>query len=85
LDFRDHYVHEALARTVGPFRPERTRRARLVRIAAVALLTVMAVAGFLALIQVSAPRPAPSAAPPKPGKIDILLVPAPASTPRPGR
>jgi hypothetical protein len=75
-DFRDHHVKEALDRTVGPYRPEKTARARLKRIAAIATLTLVAVLAFVGIIQVSTPRPATPAPAPKPGKIDVLLVPA---------
>jgi hypothetical protein len=76
LDFRDQPIKEALDKTIGPYRPEKTLRSRLRRMAAIAALTLVAVLGFVGIIHYSAPRPGAPAPAAKPRPIEVQLVPA---------
>jgi hypothetical protein len=76
LDFRNHYVRDALDKAVGPYLPEKTLRSRLTRIAAIAALAFVVFLAFVSIIQYSTPRPAKPPPAAKPGAVEILLVPA---------
>jgi hypothetical protein len=56
MDFRDQVVKEALDRTIGPWRPEKSRRARIRRVLVVVALTLVSVLGFWAVLHVSSPK-----------------------------
>ena len=76
MDFRNHYVRDALEKSVGPYLPEKTLRSRLARIAAIAALAFAVFLAFVSIIQYSTPRPAQPSPAAKPGAVEILLVPA---------
>lgn len=81
MDFRDQAVKDALDKTIGPWRPEKTARARFIRVAATAAVSLGVVLGFWVVIHHSTPKPGPPAAA-KPVPVQLL---APAKRPEGGR
>lgn len=77
MDFRDQIVQDELKRIVGPYRPEKSLRQRLARMAVILVLAFAAVAGLMAILEHSTPRPAAPPAKAKPRPVEIQLVPAP--------
>jgi hypothetical protein len=72
MDSRDQIVKEALDRTVGAYRPEKTLRSRLRRVAIVAALALAAFLGFAAILHHSVLQPAPASTERKPVSVRIL-------------
>ena len=75
MDFRDHFIKEALDRAVGPYRPEKRLWSRVVRIAAMAALAVAACVAVWSALDHSSPKSAPPGANRKPVSVQILPAP----------